>query len=259
MRPLALTACLVLSAGLAAVPAMAQDAKPAAPAAPAPSQDGLPAAEQLFQKYVAAIGGPDAFKEDKNRVTKGDIAVVGQPTKGSIVTYRVSPNKSYAVFELPGIVTNETWCDGVSGWQRNSNTGTKKLEGMDLTQALRDADFMGEANYKNRYREMKTLEKTTFSEQPAYAVLVTPPEGDSRTFYFDTDKGYLIGIKFKDPGGNEWTTTLSDYKQFGKALHPTRIVQKSSRTEAIRTITSIEVNVPNMPSTDAPEEVKKAK
>lgn len=253
--PLAL---LVVSSGLAtpAPVALAQGGTPAAPAATATAD--LPSGEDLFAKHVAAIGGEDALKAEKNRLTKSTITFVGRPTSGTATVSRVAPDKMYVIVDLPGVVTVETWSDGENAWQRNSNTGTRRLSGDELVQARRDADFLGEANYKARYSELKTTERTTFAQRPAYAVHAVFAGGGERTLFFDAEKGFLIGARAATPQG-ERTTTFGDYKQFGKAFHPTKTVQKDGQVEMVTTLNSLETDVPSLPSVSPPDEVRKVK
>lgn len=232
--------------------------------APAWSQDAaaLPTGEALFAKHVQAIGGEEALKAEKNRVVRGKISMMGRSADGLLTTWRVSPNRMYSLVEFPGIATLETWFDGESAWLRDSNAGTRKLSGEGLVEIRRSADFLGEANFRARYSNLTTQEKSTFADRPAYAVKATTTEGAERTLYFDAEKGFLIGVKSPGPSAdpaNERTMILADYKQFGAVTHATKITQKDTRSETVTTITDINANVLTMPNIDPPDEVRKAK
>ncbi|MFN0133227.1 MAG: hypothetical protein ACKVW3_11975 [Phycisphaerales bacterium] len=222
----------------------------------------LPAAEQLFAKHVQAVGGEEAMKAEKNRVARGKIAVMGRSGDGILTTLRIAPNRLYNQVEFPGVATIETWCDGESAWIRDSNGGTRRLTGEPLIEVRRSADFLGEANFRNRYSSLKTQAKTTFADRPAFSVKATTTEGNERTLFFDTERGFLIGYKMPGPTGdptNERTTIFSDYKPFGGVSHPTKTIQKDSRSETTITFTEIEANVVTMQNIDPPDEVRKAK
>lgn len=247
---------LALIAGLSFSPAaLGQETKPPAPA----SQEGLPEGADLFARHVQAIGGDAALRAERNRVAKFKQEVKSpRGTMNGVVTVsRIAPSKLYLIVDFPGAFTVETWCDGENAWQNHSHTGAKRFTGDQLAAIKRDADFLGEADYKNRYREMKTLERTTFAERPAYAVKVVPSSGAESTAYFDAEKGFLIGFRTLD-GGKERTTTFSDYKQFGATFHAGKSTMAGDGVEVTTTLLSLETDLATPPNVDPPEHIRKA-
>jgi hypothetical protein len=242
----------------------AQDSKaqPAKPAETSAKQsENLPDAASLFEKHIAAIGGMDALKAEKNRIVIAQYIGPGSIGEGSLRVLRQPPNKMYQTLEIPGVITQEVWCNGEDAWTRDSNAGTKRIQGDDLIEYRRQADYYGDANYKTRYKEMKTTAAEKFGEVDAYAVRVVPTEGKERTIYFDSKSGFIIGIRVPGSGGPEFdsVTTISDYKKFGAVMQPTKFVTLTGQIKSTVTIKDIQTDLTVMPTVDPPQEIRSAK
>lgn len=252
----------VLACGSAA-PAQTPAPKPVPPAAPASATAAdLPDGESLFAKHVAAVGGLEALRSQKSAMIKARIASPGG-SPGLLTVWRKAPDKMYKILDFPGRVTVETWCDGENAWIRDTNQGAVKLSGEALAVTKVESEFIGEANFKSRYKELKTSERTTFADRPAYAVAAITSLDKARTLYFDAERGFLIGIKLAmtGPRGGEVviTVTFGDYKQFGATWQPTTIVESAGDTRTTTTFTQMEFDVTAMPSLDPPDEIKNLK
>jgi len=270
MRSIPLTACLALMPVLAPVvpaavgqvsqPAPAKPATPPQPVAPGAPQEGLPTGTDLFAKHVAAIGGEAALRAEKHRVTrfKQVVEVNDQTLTGTITVNSVAPDRMYMILDFPGIFTVETWCDSENGWERNSNSGIKRLEGEQLAVRKRGAHFLGEADYKNRYKTLTTMERTTFADRPAYSVKAVSTEDAPSTLFFDADKGFLIGIRTTESTG-ERTVTFYDYKQYGSTMQAGKTVQVEPSMRITTEILSLNSGGETPPNVEPPAEVKAVK
>lgn len=228
---------------------------------PVRQTENLPTAESLFQKHIAAIGGMDALKAEKNRLVRATYVGPGRIGEGSLRVLRVAPNKFYQTLEIPGMISQEVWCNGEEGWMRDTNNGTNKLQGDALIEFKRQADFLGEANFAARYKEISTLYGEKFGDADAFAVKAVPTEGRERTIYFDAKSGFIIGIRIPGSDGPETdtVTTVSAYKDFSGIMQPSKSVTKVGRGETVITIKKIDSNLAAMPSTEPPDEVRTVK
>jgi hypothetical protein len=259
-RAIRFVACSVLAAGVPLVVAQ-PPAAPGTPAKPAAPAAGLPAGEALFAKHVEALGGMETLRAQKSALIKGRMIRPGGAT-GLITVWRKAPNTMYKIVDIPGQVTIETWCDGENAWVRNSNKGAARITGAALADTILEAEFIGEADYKARYKELVTKEKTTFGERPAYAVAALTSNDKPRTLFFDAEKGFLIGVEVPLTGGRgegKLTITIGDYKKFGDTYQPTLLIEDNGRLKNTTEFTQIEMNVALMPSLDPPDEVKSLK
>jgi len=246
-----------------------------APAQDAPAKDGvpgqapaaqpaetLPDAASLFEKHIQAIGGMEALKSERNRVVRATYSIPGRSAEGTMRVLRVSPNRMATYIEIPGIITQETWYSPEGGWSRDSNSGAKRITGDALADLRFQADFLGESNYKSRYREITTVGRERLGEADVFVVLAVPHETKQRKLYFDSTTGLLVGMRISGAAGpdSDLVTEYSNYKKFGAAMHPTRAVTRRGGEEiSVVIMTRIETNLSVMPSIDPPDEVKSIK
>ncbi|MBX3376455.1 MAG: hypothetical protein KF678_05565 [Phycisphaeraceae bacterium] len=253
-------ASVVMFGVASAAPAQDAPAKEATPAAQ-PSET-LPDAASLFEKHIQAIGGMEALKSERNRVVRATYSMPSRSMEGTMRVLRVAPDRMASFLEVPGVITQETWCTPEGAWSRDSNTGSKRITGDALADIRFQADFLGEANYRARYREITTIGRERLGEVDVFAVRAVPHETKPRTLYFDATTGFLVGMRISGGAGPEsdLVTEYSNYKKFGAAMHPTRAVTRRGGAEvSVIVMTRIETNLSVMPSTDPPDEVKSIK
>jgi len=258
-------AVLVLAMG---VPVIGQDSKPPQPAPaekPAEStgqeaQQDLPAADSLFEKHIAAVGGLEAMKAERNRLVRAKFTAPGGAVEGSLRVIRVAPNKMARITEIPGVMTQEVWFNGEDAWVRDTEKGTRRMQGEELAEAKFEADILGDCNYKARYREVKTMSREKFAGIDAFSVKATTPEGKVRTLYFDATAGFIIGVRSTTKEGAEALVVMSDYKKFGETLHPAKsAMSRGGFDVGTITITQIDTNLSVPPTVNPPDEVRAVK
>jgi hypothetical protein len=160
-------------------------------AAAAPTRDaGLPTADQVFDKYIQAIGGKEAFDKLRTRVWKGAYIT----SNGTSLPYEVqqsSPNKFLSTLTTPQQGVFLTVFNGTSGWQQNAR-GVNEFSGSDLAQLKSFAGFFGGFNLKEQYSKMSVVRKEKVGDQEAYLVRAESVDGDRERLYFDTQTGLLL-------------------------------------------------------------------
>jgi hypothetical protein len=157
----------------------------------APKPDtGLPTAEQVFDKYIQAIGGKSAFDKLKTRVWKGTYIT----SNGASLPYEVqqaAPNKFLTILTTPKQGIFLTGLNGASGWQQNPR-GVHELGGSDLAQLKSFAGLFGGVNLKEQYSKMRVVRKEKIGEREAYLVRAESVDGNNERLYFDTQTGLLL-------------------------------------------------------------------
>lgn len=258
------------AAALAAMLALTAAADPGAVlggalAASGVSQSALPKAEELFAKYVEALGGEKAVKGVTYRITDGTLE--RKDAKGNVVflarvtIWQEAPQKMRAVIEQPGVVTLEFGYDGTTAWSIDSRRGARIMEGAEREQAIDSALFLGDADHKARYKSVETVEETTFGGKPAIKVRCTPVYGTEISYvFFDPQTNLILGTENEPKPGPDGktepktTTLISDYKKFGDMFFPTKITQSRADGEPlVTTYRSIEVNPKERAEIKAPE------
>lgn len=247
LAPAALLASLLL-----ACPAtLAQEgSQPAA----APAQ--LPAAEQVFEDYIAAIGGRDALARHENRVLHGAHLDPRSQSYQVITIWAAKPDKLMARIELPALGVSVRSTDGESTWGTNTDGAPFNMSGNERVQLLDSAFFAGETGYKDRYTEYETTGVVTIAERPAYRVAFTTKAGVTGACFFDVESKLLVGRVLSGTAATGDLVLLRDYKEFEGLLLPT-IQQQQSASEGVVAqfkFNWIEVNVDDLPDFSPPAE-----
>ena len=173
--------------------------KPAA--APAPA---LPAAEEVFAKYLQALGGNAAISKITSVVHKGTVDMLipapptppGTPPGPSAMGTapaefdRKIPGKQLISILFPGRPANVAGYDGTIGWlsaPARENTGDE----LALMQEL--AEFPPAAKFKADHTKVQVDAVEKIDGHDAYRVVGTRPNGSAiDRVYFDAQSGLLL-------------------------------------------------------------------
>jgi hypothetical protein len=209
-------------------------------------EEKLPKAAAILDKYVEVTGGKEAYKKIKNRVIKGTLEIPAQNMKASLVIYSARPNLMYTVLEIPDMMKEESGTDGKVAWNRNSMTGPRILEGDELSQTMRQAEFDSTVEWRKLYKNAKTLGVEDVKGSPAYKLELTYDNGDKVTAYFDQKSSLEVRMDMvaeTQMGAIPIESYLSDYKDAGGVLVPCKTTSTVMMQERTLTFDSIEVNV----------------
>lgn len=191
----------------------------------------LPEAEEIFKRYVAALGEPEALK--KIQSVKIDGRYVGRPFEfaARLTIWREYPNKFHLKIAEPAGETIEIGFDGEKGWERQPGVGLRMIEGLRLIELRDSSDFWGEANWETRYIEWKVLGRTSVDGQKALGVYVKALSNREKALLFSEETGLYLGSRTftVHPGTGkpaEFETILKPYKEFDGAKIPMGMLQR---------------------------------
>ncbi|USN99593.1 MAG: hypothetical protein H6810_02710 [Phycisphaeraceae bacterium] len=234
-----------------------------APASPAASAD-LPPAEEIFERYIEAIGGREKIDQIHNRRIEGTFA--GEPFefRASLKIWWEEDGRYHQFVSEPAGLRFNIMRNGDYTWVQVQDKDPSFLGGMQRVELIDTADFTGEVNYKNRYREYRTVGKAKADEQPVWVVQAITHIGRPHMLYFNRDTGLLVGTRVpttgKDNKPHEMMVRVGNYQEFGGVLYPTLVQQQfvgTDRTSEYR-YTSIEVNVDDGHDYTVPDSIKAA-
>lgn len=230
------------------------------PAAAASAQD-LPKAEQLIEKYIAAIGGKDALSKVKSLKATGTIAIPQAGITGDVEMTQ-SEGKMLMVMDMPGVGKQTVGFNGDVAWQDSELTGPQVLEGAMVEDLKFQAKIDGYSDAAAYFDSMETVGQESFAGEDAYKVLAKKKGSPDRTMYFSQKSGLIIGAEGEQDSGfgaMKITTVTSDYKKVGDILMSHSAEQKLPNGMAVEIkMTKIEVNA-DVPTTtfELPESIKK--
>src|SRR5229473_6655581 len=131
----------------------------------------LPAAEQLLDKYLAAVGGGEALQKITSRVEKGTLTMFGD-RHVPFEVYAKAPDKRYSVMHLPN-GDSVTAFNGKVGWQ-SINTQPPRVRMSTPAEneaASIDADFYLSAHLKSLYEKFKVQTVEKISGRDTYLLI----------------------------------------------------------------------------------------
>jgi photosynthetic reaction center cytochrome c subunit len=124
-----------------------------------------PAADQLFDQYLKAIGGESAIDNVTSRVMKGTITFGDRNVP--IEIYSKSPDKRVSITHTPD-GESVTVFDGHEGWLGVPKHQVREMHGPDIDAAAMDADLQFPAHLKQMFSKVEVrgtekLEITTLT------------------------------------------------------------------------------------------------
>jgi hypothetical protein len=155
---------------------------------PSPRPTPIPA-DDIINKYVAAIGGQAAIDKIKTRTMKGNI--VG--SNGQSMTYETNQSgadKAYEMFKT-GQGTMERAINGATGWEKNPQ-GVHELTGGQFTQIKQQSALFRNLRLKEQYTRMRVAGRDKVGDRDAIIVAATTADNQQERLYFDAENGLLL-------------------------------------------------------------------
>jgi len=179
--------------------------------APGDAKPVLPPADQLLDKYLAAIGGEAALEKVTSRVEKGKINANGQQLP--IEVYAKAPDKRISIMHLPN-GESITAFDGKQGWL--SNAGHPHMMSAAENDAARiDSDLYFAAHVKNLYKKFTVVPGEKIDGHDTYLVLGRNEGQPPLRLYFDQQTGLLLRlVRYAETalGRNPTQIDYADYR-----------------------------------------------
>jgi len=204
-------------------PVLMSDAEPEhAEAAPAASA-AAPTADQLLEKYLAAMGGAEALHKITSRVSKGNIVVAGHETP--IEVFAKAPDKRVSVTHMRN-GDSITAFDGHAGWLGGGmGHPARDMSGQENEAARLDADFYFATHIKEIFTGFRVGRPDKIGDRPVYALNCMRQGQPPVRLYFDQSSGLLLRqVRYTDtPVGRSPTQIdYADYREVDGVKVPFR-------------------------------------
>ena len=159
-----------------------------APASPSPAP-ALPSADDIFNKYIAAIGGQAAIDKLKSRMAKGTI-VQANGNSLPFELYQVAPDKFYQVVTTPQ-GTFERGFNGTVGWEKTAR-GVREITGGQLADLRAANNLFGLIKLKEQFTRTRVSGKDKIGDREVYVLNGTATDGKRQRLFFDVETGLLL-------------------------------------------------------------------
>ena len=223
-----------------------------APKAPAHVHDeeseahaNLPAADQILDKYLAAVGGKDALMKIKTRVQTGKIEAFGG--QATIDVYSHSPDKRVSVAHQPS-GDSVTAFNGETGWLSMPG-GFHSMTAAEREAARIDAEIHFPARVRDLYKDFHAHAGEEIAGRPTILLTATgtAPNRPALQLYFDQENGLLLRLmRFAETplGRNPTQIDYADYRETDGVKIPYRwTLTRPNGSFTIR-IEQVQQNVP---------------
>jgi photosynthetic reaction center cytochrome c subunit len=211
--------------------------------APADAKPVLPPADQLLDKYLAAVGGQAALEKVTSRVEKGKINANGQQLP--IEVYAKAPDKRISIMHLAN-GESITAFDGKQGWL--SNAGHPHMMSAAENDAARiDSDLYFAGHVKNLYKKFTVVPGEKIDGHDSYLVLGRNEGQPPLRLYFDQQSGLLLRlVRYAETalGRNPTQIDYADYRDADGVKTPYRWTLARPGNRFTIQIDQVQQNVP---------------
>lgn len=210
-------------------------------AAPLSAQQ-VPTAQQIVDRYVAAIGGERAIAAPRYRHS---VMEMSMPAMGMTMTaelYQARPNKAVMRIDIPGMGTMSQGYDGTTAWSVNPMQGAQILTGTQAAEMVRQYDFDSNLRFSQMFASMETVGQTEKNGEACYDVRMTTAEGVTANSCFAVDDGLLVAsVVSAETEMGKVTTEVrySDYQDFGGIKMPSRTEMSMMGQQMVMTVKSV--------------------
>ena len=182
----------------------------------------FPAADQLLDKYLVAVGGAEALRKITSRVQKGTLIAFGGQ-HFPVDVYSKAPDKRFSVMHLLG-GDSVTAFDGKRGWL--SVPGHVHMMSAAENDAARiDADLYLPAHLKTLYQKFSVDAGEKIDGRDTYLVVGHTEGQPPLRLYLDKESGLLLRlVRYGETplGRNPTQIDYSDYREANGVKVPFR-------------------------------------
>ncbi|MGB2638528.1 MAG: c-type cytochrome [Candidatus Acidiferrum sp.] len=213
------------------------------PGMPGETKPVLPPADQLLDKYLAAVGGESALMKVTSRVEKGNITAMGHQLP--IEVYAKAPDKRLSIMHFPNS-DSITAFDGTTGWLSN-NGHFHMMSASDNAAERIDADLHFAADVKSLFKKFTVAPGEKIDGHDTYLVIGRNEGEPPLRLYFDQQSGLLLRlVRYENTalGLNPTQFDYADYRDEGGVKIPFRWTLARPGNRFTIQVDQVQQNVP---------------
>ena len=204
----------------------------------------LPAAEQLIDKYLAAIGGAEALQKITSRVQKGTLTAFGGQHFPAEV-YSKAPDKRFSVMHLAG-GESVTAFDGKQGWLSIPGR-VHMMSAAENAAARMDADLYFPVHLKTLYQKFRVDAGEKIDGHDTCMVVGHNEGQPPLRLFLDKESGLLLRlVRYAETplGRNPTQIEYADYRDASGVKIPFRWTLARPGNRFTIQIEQVQQNVP---------------
>jgi photosynthetic reaction center cytochrome c subunit len=215
---------------------------------------GAPSADQIFDKYLQALGGLQRLANLTSIAAKGTMLGYGiGAEKQSLEIYAKAPSQRTTIIHSPE-GDNITTLDGRSGWIAGPQIAGPEipvpvltLTGGDMDGLKLEASLTFPSSINQTFSQWRVGLQTEIDDHQAQVVQGSTLGGGFATLYFDADSGLLIRVmRYTDSFVGRFPTQIdySDYREVSGIKVPFRWTVVWLDGQQTFELTEVKSNVP---------------
>jgi photosynthetic reaction center cytochrome c subunit len=178
----------------------------------APAPPAGPQPEQIFARYLDALGGAPAIEKLTSRVEKGTINLSGR--QFPIDIFSKVPDKRVSIIHLPN-GDNITAYAGASGWTLAPNRLVHDIPASEVASSRAEADLQLPLHLEQLFSELRMGKPEKIGDRDVYVVSGLNGGEPAAKFYFDQRSRLLLRVlRYADSplGRNPTQVDYADYR-----------------------------------------------
>ncbi|HEY5839747.1 MAG TPA: c-type cytochrome [Pyrinomonadaceae bacterium] len=170
-----------------ATPAAATGTAPTQPSGP-PAPQPTPTADEIYSKYIAAIGGQANVDKIKSRTAR---ATVAQPNGSVNVDIAQAAPDKFLITATTPTGAFERGFNGSVGWEKGPQ-GVRVLSPAEVAQLQNSIGLLRHIRLKEQFTSLRWRGLQSIGEQRTHLVIGTTADNRQERLFFDTQTGLLL-------------------------------------------------------------------
>ena len=211
----------------------------------APAQEKLPKGEEILDRYIEVTGGRAAYEKHRSDIRTASMEFAGKGITAKLTIYRLAPNKSYTIMDIPGMGQVEEGCDGNVAWSNSAIQGPRVKEGEERSLTFLTTAFNGELRWRELFEKAEVVGAEDVGGQACYKVALASKEGLKQTRFYAKKSGLLVKISMvakTQMGEVPADSTVADYKKVDGVLVAHKTSVSALGSEMVTTLESVKFN-----------------
>ena len=207
----------------------------------AQTQEKLPTAREVLDRYVRVTGGREALLRYKSMTIHGHLEVPARNMERDGVLHTKDGKMLQKVF-LPGGKEATSGYDGQTAWDIGPDGKAVIHEGDEIKTVARDADMYYHLQVMKYFKSMEVIDVQDFNGRACYHLKGINNWDKVNEHFYDKENGLLVGYAFNTAwrgGDGDATETFEGYKDFGGVLMATKNTHREGGDVSIFRITSV--------------------
>ncbi len=204
----------------------------------------LPAASDVIDRYIEAIGGRAAAEADIATHITGTFEVPGMGLSGDLVTVNAPDGAMATRVTVPGMGEILSGFTGEVAWSMDPVTGPRLLEGAELTAAREQADPRYRVRDAALFTSIETVGENRYADEDCWELEFVWMSGSTTRECYSKDSGVMIAsvrTQASPMGDIEVVSLAQEYKRFGDLLYPTVLRQQMMGQEQVMRLIDVQI------------------